>query len=756
MAQRTIPRTLQPDRATSSWFTRAALAAAAGVAAGSPAFAAPLVASWLAPVSGDWSSAANWSTPQAPNNGTPSGASYHAVIAAAGAVYGASVTSNVVVDRVTVDGADSRLFLLSGSLRAVEGVDLLGGEMRLFGGSVVGTTIRSSGGVLSKGSGTGALNAVSLDADLRLDPGVVLSVQNGLTIAGGRRIRLLGDAVSFTELRFGGVSQSLGGGGEVTLDGPPGSADRVGVTLGGMSPGSEWILGESALIRSGTSGGLVGSSHRTLINRGAVMASNGQRVVVQGLDWRNEGLLRAEDGGSIEIKGSMTGGFGTIELGGGELLLSGTFDNAGHVVELGGESPIRLRLHNNGEFVGGTVVIDDSGEAERAESALPAFYLSSKDDGTLRDLACIGTSTSTFRGGERGDGLRDVAIDPVAAISITGSGDPTLEVRDGVVLGDVTLLLASEGLSPGLSFQGTQTISSAQGLGGDASPPRATILSDGTLPQSVAFIGGTTTIGEGIAFLTGGQGMSLQIAGASGLVNRGVVSARTPGTTITIRDLSSGVFENAPEGALEAAGGALVVQSDSWTNAGLVHAQRGALRLIGSALVRNEGRYRMGAAGVIDVDGGLELAPGAALEVAVLHDGVRSTAGVLQVDGLASLAGELEVRLESGTEPVWGDRWAVIGFASRVGDFDRVLLPGAAAPLRWYAAPDATEYLVGVSHTADIDHDGRIGFSDLNVVLSGFNRHGDWAHGDVDGDGFVGFSDLNFVVSQFQLEAPGR
>ncbi len=52
----------------------------------------------------------------------------------------------------------------------------------------------------------------------------------------------------------------------------------------------------------------------------------------------------------------------------------------------------------------------------------------------------------------------------------------------------------------------------------------------------------------------------------------------------------------------------------------------------------------------------------------------------------------------------------------------------------------------------DLDGDGVVGFSDLNIVLADFNTTGPGLPGDVDGDGDVDFNDLNLIVSVFNTE----
>lgn len=70
---------------------------------------------------------------------------------------------------------------------------------------------------------------------------------------------------------------------------------------------------------------------------------------------------------------------------------------------------------------------------------------------------------------------------------------------------------------------------------------------------------------------------------------------------------------------------------------------------------------------------------------------------------------------------------------------------GVALGLIWYENPSAP----AASSFADINIDGDINFSDLNIVLSAWGAVGSDNPADVDEDGVVGFSDLNAVLSFF-------
>jgi hypothetical protein len=72
-------------------------------------------------------------------------------------------------------------------------------------------------------------------------------------------------------------------------------------------------------------------------------------------------------------------------------------------------------------------------------------------------------------------------------------------------------------------------------------------------------------------------------------------------------------------------------------------------------------------------------------------------------------------------------------------------------------AGSAYLFNLAVSVPGDLDGDGFVGVSDLNIVFSHWNMPvtpGDLALGDADGDGFVGIDDLTFVLSAWNTGSP--
>lgn len=74
-----------------------------------------------------------------------------------------------------------------------------------------------------------------------------------------------------------------------------------------------------------------------------------------------------------------------------------------------------------------------------------------------------------------------------------------------------------------------------------------------------------------------------------------------------------------------------------------------------------------------------------------------------------------------------------------------------------YVDATSPRLVSGLPIPGDLDYDGFVGISDLNLVLSNWNVNagpGVFQVGDTNADGFVGIEDLNFVLSNWNLGTP--
>jgi hypothetical protein len=176
---------------------------------------------------GNWTDPTQWSTnPNYPNNGTPSGTTYDAVINAPGAgPHTVTLNSNVTTDSVTLDFANATLSQTGGTL-TTSTFDVAAGTYVLTGGSLqidangplglspslvnAGTIRATGGGTLSFGgtnfNNSGGTMVVDPYSELLINPaGTVTPAQVGNIVNNGGTV-MLGGALnnSGNTLTFGG------------------------------------------------------------------------------------------------------------------------------------------------------------------------------------------------------------------------------------------------------------------------------------------------------------------------------------------------------------------------------------------------------------------------------------------------------------------------------------------------------------------------------------------------------------------------
>ncbi|GAB4188281.1 MAG: hypothetical protein Kow00105_02930 [Phycisphaeraceae bacterium] len=131
----------------------------------------------------------------------------------------------------------------------------------------------------------------------------------------------------------------------------------------------------------------------------------------------------------------------------------------------------------------------------------------------------------------------------------------------------------------------------------------------------------------------------------------------------------------------------------------------------------------------------------------------------LKVSDNATLNGILDVNLMLGFSPVIGDTFEIItaGFGV-AGTFSNVNLPTIPfSTVGLGVTYTANSVLINAGLLGDLDGDGFVGISDLNIILGNWNGNVDagvWLQGDPSGDGFVGIEDLNVVLGNWNAGTP--
>jgi hypothetical protein len=496
------------------------------------------------------------------------------------------------------------------------------------------------------------LDGVTLAADLTVADLGTANIRNGLTLDGAR-LTLASDG-SPTMLIFDS-DQTLGGTGEVFFGGTGNDND---VDVNGIL-----TIGPGITIRGSQSGG-VGHSfgNETIVLEGTVLAETaGETIVVDGNGWENRGLVRATNGGRLELDGTFTfedgGTFSSAS--GGAVVLVGTLDNTGRTLAL-------TAATGSLQVDGGTV---RGGRVETTGGAALVPQVEMTLDGVT-----LGSDFSIPDGG-------------------------LITVTNGLVLDDITVTLVDGTvpfIGPRIRFATTETLGGA----GDV-----VFGGMGDAGSVVSTTGATLTIGPGIT-IHGPRGGSVGVLGS--LVNHGTISAEVNALEITVsgtsvtnagalqalnggRILLSGMFTNTAEvtvGAgsqfrilgsstyLQTAGETSLAGGTLWADTvslqGGVLSGFGTVRGTVSVNLINAGLVDLGApTGTLQVNGTYQQTAAGALNV-----GLGGTAAGqfdrLQVTGAVTLGGTLNVSLIGGFLPSVGSTFEILTFASRTSDFATV------------------------------------------------------------------------------------
>ena len=563
------------------------LTAAAAAAAVTVNFVKPI--SPAPPYTYGWQDPTNWSTnPTYPNNGNPAGATYDVLIAPTGAAVGhtVQVSAPITVDSIALNGSLTRLEVSSlGTLRAVNGLNIVAGELSLSSGTLQGT--RVSGGSVSVGTGSDpTLDNVTLanttltaqTSSSASSTARTLTAKNNLTFDNGV-VDLQGRSQGHEQrLKFVGAN-TLGGAGEVVFNGdgdPFVACDVIEADTAGLT------IAAGLTMRSGTSNAVINVTAKSLLNQGAISASANAKFIdlhnvtnagtleatgggILNLigNWGNTGTIKVGPGGRFSFGGvDAVGAIGAVQRTGGIVQYTGTINNTGNVYDLGVTPAGPIDLASGAVVNGGTLVSSHP-------TATPTVRF-------LRDEQTqgLGGGTVAFNGG--------VTLDTNLTVSpgqINVQGNLTL-------LNGRTLSLASDGgnaglitTHPGRAALRFDTLSTIGGSG--------VISFDGNTPANAIYaIGNDITIGPGITVRTGSEGGIVgHFNGLNRVVNEGTVLARTAGKTIEVRGPN---FTNA--GTLEARDGG-TIQLPSQFN---------LTNLAGSTLTG--GKYLVGPGGTIDFD----------------------------------------------------------------------------------------------------------------------------------------------------------
>ncbi len=261
------------------------------------------------------------------------------------------------------------------------------------------------------------------------------------------------------------------------------------------------------------------------------------------------------------------------------------------------------------------------------------------------------------------------------------------------------------------------------------------------------------------------------------LRNGGTIAADVAGTTLAI-DVDARGFVNT--GTVRADNGATLHIADFFSSSGPIVASAGSIVQVDGVLttqptgsISGEGTILVGPTGNTDLLNGGTIAPG--VSTGTLNIEARTVAlsgnlaielggniqgvdyDLLDIQGGAILGGALDVSLFGVFAPSLGDTFDILTTTGTLtGTFDSVNLssaPGTATGV--FYGSNFVRLTVGL--VGDLDLDGFVGITDLNIVLSHWNQNvgaGSLLLGDPSGDSFVGIEDLNVVLGNWNAGTP--
>ncbi|MGD0464706.1 MAG: hypothetical protein ABSB74_19650 [Tepidisphaeraceae bacterium] len=614
---------------------RILLIASCGVlTAGSVLANADTTATWSTETSGDWTNATLWSTsPDYPNNGSPAGINYQAVVSAVGGTaYTATLDSDVTVDGITVDSADAEIDQTSGTLQAGT-INVNNGAYQMDGGTIANTTLDISNG--SFNVTTGVFDNVTVaDGTLSVGSagglsGATLTVQDGLTTTGSGTIVMNPVRAGLTVL-FDGPSQSIdsitvlgladSGKGSIDISGPD-STSPTTLTLGAHSSLSGTLAiadgtqTGGTLINNGTiDAGANASSPSTaqdysldidvtnFTNHGIVQANSRGLLSLNSAHWINLGQFTASDGSMLALGGSFTPAqMGVISLDStSAVAISGTLDNTNNTLAMPSTG---FFLLDGGSIIGGTLDAS-AGTPTVIQGTLDNVHIADGDlnftnqnpatggftDGDLVvegnltldaghqiNMTCGGDIQLAFDGGSRTVDNLAIEATPNAAVSYPGHGE--IAVGGPHTTGPVTLTLGANFLLHGF-------VSVV-----DGSTSGCTLINNGTI---------SSDYNPAPVFGTGSSGgaTNSSLITVDSFINNGTVQA-IDGATLTI---NSPTWTNA--GTISATAAGCVILGGAFTNTGTVSTDStGSVEITGT-LTNTGASFPTPSAGTLSLNGG--------------------------------------------------------------------------------------------------------------------------------------------------------
>jgi T5SS/PEP-CTERM-associated repeat protein len=510
---------------------------------------------------------------------------------------------------------------------------------------------------------------------------------------------------------------------------------------GGAQVTADTVSVSNGLSDDGNGTGEINIGSNTTTSK--LTVGSGLRVGEQSSLAGGSGTINITNGGFLEVVDSFPIGThvnktGLIDINGGMLDIRDLIINGGEVRRQSGDlniDPLSTAwIMNNGQLnlTGGfaitdrvTMIVDSGG----TYSATTFTDIATTGDGTLivdgpGSSATIGGGTDSFWGLNGNTAMVTLRN---SATGSFGSGD--------IMTQNASTAIFEVQTGADLTFTGSTDINAD----GDAG-------STGTL--TVTGFGSTVTMSSSVTMNIGHASLGTAtlnvFVGGTFTKNAGSINLHPTGTiNLNGGRVNAAMIDHTGGGTFNFTGGTLNVG----TFLGTLDQDGGALTPGASPGTTSvSGDYNLNAGSLTIEIGGLT--PGTE------HDMVSVTGAVNL--GLTSV---LDVFLVNAFTPLVGDSFDILDFGSITGNFATLNLPALGAGLDWDTSNlliDGTLSVITASLVGDLDGDGFVGITDLNIVLGNWNQNvppGD-PLADPSGDGFVGIDDLNTVLGNWNAGTP--
>lgn len=507
-------------------------------------------------------------------------------------------------------------------------------------------------------------------------------------------------------------------------------------------------------------------------------ATGDGRIVVSGHSslWQQDNAITIGDAGRGDLQllaqGRMDSGnvvMGSAATGVGLALVNGTgsFWDVTGFMNIGVLGNANLRI-----FEGGRVIATGAARlATTAGSEAHVTVSGNSSQWTLGTGVTVGESgfatLDVLSGGRVVSGAVKLGDNVGSRGSVTVSGpDSTWEITGALDVsepGEASLTIASGGL---VTTSGVTRIAAAGQLlmgGGRLEAGSGGVFNSGLIDGGGRIVAPVTNNATGKLRVRGG----FQLVLTEGLTNAGTIDVaggelEVLGATVNTLDIDARDATLRFGGGLSNnALGALAITEGTVDVFGAVTNASGAQIVVGAEAhgvfhdpVTNNGQlFVMPGANLLALEN-LTLGGSALMALQLGSEETQEDGAQVEVGGLATLAGNLQVNLASGFAPQLGDSFQVVSAAGGVsGTFAQQALPTLGGGLAWDVDYSATAVTLNVvaGATADFNGDGFVNSADFAIFKGGFGTVGtaDQGDGDTDGDNDVDGSDFLAWQQQF-------